>query len=193
MKKQNPLKRKLLKNNEMLPCTLDNDREEVLQEIMRVYGRMIQLTALKYTNNYAEAEEVAQEVFLTIYNKLDTLQHRQALGSWIFKITRNLSFQRNKTKKRNKDLIKNLNLSDRKSSLLADLLDSEAKNIINQAVESLPHKYKTVFILNEYRGMPLKDISEKLNLTLPAVKSRLHRARLQLKTSLESYFKEIAQ
>ena len=67
---------------------------------------------------------------------------------------------------------------------LDDLINLELKNRMDVAISELPENYKTAFVLKDIEGLPLKEISEMLDLSLPAVKSNLHRARVALRNKL---------
>ncbi|HOK57104.1 MAG TPA: sigma-70 family RNA polymerase sigma factor, partial [bacterium] len=65
----------------------------------------------------------------------------------------------------------------------------ELREILNEAINSLPPKYKTIFILHDIEGLSLSEISEILSLSIPTIKTRIHRSRLYLREKLSEYFK----
>ena len=71
------------------------------------------------------------------------------------------------------------------------LLDRETRSLLDRAIAALPEMYREVFVLAEVEGLPNAEIGERLGMSLPAVKSRLHRARAMLRESLAPHFDEV--
>lgn len=170
------------------------------QDIIDIYSSRIYNTAFGITKNHSEAEEVLQETFIVIYKNIDQLRSIKALSSWIHRITVNSANMKMRKQKRDRHLqqkvsFENIDMTinsiDNKEDVnLSSLLGEEEKNVVMQAISDLPDGYKNVILLNDFKNFSLRKTSDILNISIPAVKSRLHRARRKLKRKLDTYFKE---
>ncbi len=176
--------------------------QKALATIVSKYERLVYNLGLKLLGSEDEAECVLQETFLKVLQSLKTFKAQSALSTWIYRIATNQALMRLRGRKRQyvsfegddeQELKDYSNLS---KSLDADplenLLNTELKEKMNVAIELLPPKYKSVFVLKDIEGISLKEIGEVLDMSLPAVKSNLHRARLFLRENLAEFFDEQA-
>jgi RNA polymerase sigma-70 factor (ECF subfamily) len=171
------------------------------EELVSRFERKVYALALKLTGNQADAEEIAQDVFLTIYQKLDTFRGESQLSSWIYRVTANAAFMklRDRRKRAKVDFDEKLASEDLPSltttfpqgdwSANADnLLErGELGEKLQDAIAQLPDKFKLIFLLKDVQGLSNEDIGDIVNMSVPAVKSRLHRARLFLREKLQEY------
>lgn len=172
----------------------------------RVYG-----LALRLLRDPGEAEEVVQEAFLAAFEKLPDFRGASAFGTWIFRIAANAALMRLRKRKRSPEsvpgeaaideLLPRFDEGGRLAtasvprhdwSKRADeqLADRQVREAIERAVENLPDESRIVFLLKDVDGLSGEAIGELLGLSVPAVKSRLHRARLALRRALEDVFGE---
>ncbi len=176
---------------------------EAFDQIALLYQRKIYALAFNLTRNQMDAQDVAQEVLLSIFKKIHTFQGKSAFSSWVYRITLNASYMKLRTKKKDQfvsldDMLPSFNNSGFQQEKLLDWSDStdsllfsnETKEIIEKAVAQLPEKEKVVFLLRDVEGLSTEKVGEVLELSIPAVKSRLHRARLFLRKKLSGYFEE---
>ncbi len=176
---------------------------EAFDQIALLYQRKIYALAFNLTRNQMDAQDVAQEVLLSIFKKIHTFQGKSAFSSWVYRITLNASYMKLRTKKKDQfvsldDMLPSFNNSGFQQDKLLDWSDStdsllfsnETKEIIEKAVAQLPEKEKVVFLLRDVEGLSTEKVGEVLELSIPAVKSRLHRARLFLRKKLSGYFEE---
>lgn len=146
------------------------------------------------------AADVVQDAFLNVYRKLDTFQGNSKFSSWIYRVVVNAALMKLRKKKRRSevalDALGPTFLDDghhahtiAQWSVRGDqaMLNQELRDQIVAAVDELEPKYQTVFLLKEVEGLSLEEIGDVMDLSVPAVKSRLHRARLFLRASLERY------
>lgn len=169
-------------------------------EIIEIYSQRIYRTAYKITRNHSESEEVLQDAFIVIYQNIHKLRSASALTSWIHRITVNLANMKMRKQKRYKNLQQKVTLGNIDMTIsskdndvedtMSLLLGEEVKNVVLQAVSDLPEDYKNVILLNDFKNFSLRKTSDILNISIPAVKSRLHRARRKLKCKLDLYFRE---
>jgi RNA polymerase sigma factor (sigma-70 family) len=167
----------------------------------KVYG-----LALRMTRSEADAAEIAQDTFLSAYQHLSEFRGEAAFGSWVHRIAANNALMRLRRQKV-LDIVSDDDLAapeftDRGSlsevpesdwSRRADdlLLDEELGRAIQTATDALPEGYREVFLLKDVEGLSYEEISEMVGISIPAVKSRLHRARLALREAIDAFYKEV--
>jgi len=144
-----------------------------------------------------EAEDVAQIVFEKVNSSLSTFKGESKISTWIFKIATNAALDRLKSPSYKRTTsgplapvqlqsVENVEMADSPSSPDQKVVRGEMSDCIREFVDRLPLDYRTIIILNELEGFTNKEIAEILQISLDTVKIRLHRARAQLKKSLES-------
>ena len=189
--------------DEVLVRDLKAGKLEAFDQIVEIYQRKIYALAFNMTRNQMDAQDVAQEVLLSIYRKIDTFQGKSAFSSWVYRITLNASYMKLRNRKKeqyvsldefmpafNNAGFQNEKITDWSENTESLLFSNETKGVIEKAVDQLPEKEKVVFILRDVDGLSTEKVGEILDLTVPAVKSRLHRARLFLRKKLSNYFDE---
>jgi RNA polymerase sigma-70 factor (ECF subfamily) len=156
-------------------------------------------------NDEQDTEDVIQDVMLTALEKLPTFRAEAALGTWLHRIAVNaaLAFRR-KRALRLRHVASRVDdetfdpsaatEAARQKALPPDdaTVDRETKKLIQQAISQLPDLYRDVYLLADVDDLSNEDIAERLNLKLPAVKSRLHRARKMMRDQLAPHFEEQA-
>ncbi|MFL0583836.1 sigma-70 family RNA polymerase sigma factor [Solibacillus silvestris] len=162
-------------------------REEKIEWLMNEYGENVVRLAFTYTKQKQLSEDIAQEVFIKCYENLDNFRNESSYKTWLYRITVNLC----KDKLRSWSL-KNIILTEFFSKIMSpnkspemELVGLEEKRLVAEKILSLPLKYREVIILYYYEEMSYNQISDFLNLSIQTIKSRLHRARVLLKKSLE--------
>jgi RNA polymerase sigma-70 factor (ECF subfamily) len=174
---------------------------EAYDQIAERYQKKIYGLSFNLCRNQMDAQDVTQEVLLTLYKKINTFQGKSAFSSWVYRITLNATYMKLRSKKKEPnvsldDMMPSFNgsgfhqekIQDWSESTESLLFTNETKEIIQKAVDLLPEKEKVVFVLRDVDGLSTEKVSEILDLTIPAVKSRLHRARLFLRKKLSNYF-----
>ena len=192
-------------DEELVKIFTDTGDETVFDEIVGRYADRIYGFALRITRNTSDAEEVFQEVFLTLTKKLGTFRGESKFSSWLYRVTVNASYMYLRSQKKHE-----LNISlenyypyDEKGSLMGKIMDKdwssrpdiiifskEAMRIIDESINDLPESYRTVFHLRDIEGLSNEEVADVLEISIPAVKSRLHRARLFLRDRISDYFHE---
>jgi RNA polymerase sigma-70 factor (ECF subfamily) len=176
---------------------------EAYQAMADQYLSQIYRLAYGITQDLMEAQDIAQDVLLTVFRRVEDFQEKSTIHTWIYRITVNASLDRVRARQRKETLpIEDFlptftsegkhaqEIVDWSEAPLDQLLGEEARRKIRDAIDALPGEMKVVLVMKDVEGLPLKDIGEILDLSLPAVKSRLHRARLALRGVLASYFQE---
>jgi len=173
-----------------------------MDELVNGYSGNIYGLALKLLKNQPDAEDVVQDTLLKVFEKIDTFRGESALSSWIYRIALNFSYMKIRKGSRNEyapiedhmpKFEKNgmhLNPVGSWADKAEDkLLRKEMKSHIVENIEKLSEKYKTVLVMRDIQGLSSSEVAEITGMTIPAVKSRLHRARLFLRDGLSSYYK----
>jgi RNA polymerase sigma-70 factor (ECF subfamily) len=176
----------------------DSDALEVL---MSRHASRVYRVALGITRSSADAEEVVQDVFLQIVHKGAGFEGRAALGSWIYRITTNVSLNKRRGKRREletslEDLLPRYKADGHREGdrafLLADwssmpdreLLAGESRRILEEALDRLPDHYRAVLVLKDVEELSSEEVAEAVGDSVAAVKTRLHRARMALREQL---------
>ena len=142
------------------------------------------------------AEDLAQEVFLRVYRARDRYAPSAKFTTWLMTITRNLVFNEMRRSRRFPEVWKDPEGREEPERQLPDLqtaspaqelLHTELQNAVNTAIAELPELQRVAIVLRRYENMPYEEIAEVLNVSLPAVKSIIFRARADLKEKLKSF------
>lgn len=174
---------------------------EAFSHIIRKYQKTVLNLTYRFTGDATEAEDLAQEVFLRIYRAADRFEARAKFFTYLYQVTLNLCRnERAKVRhKRNTSLdapIKNgepdtvRQIEDPAGSAEDLLARQELGEAVREAVLSLPEDQRVAVMMQRFQNLSYEEIAEVLNLSVPAVKSRLHRAKLSLKEKLTPYLRD---
>ncbi len=194
-----------LTDEELVEQFVKTGDHEAYYEIWQRHGGYVYNLAYRITSDHHSAEEVSQEVMMQLIQKLDTFKGQSKFSSWLYRVTANASYsflrQRKKYEKEvslesyapyddNGTLMGKIMpkaWSDRPDSFL---FGKESMEIIERAIGELPDSYRVVFVLRDVEGFTNVEVAETLGISVPAVKTRLHRARLALRDKISDYFME---
>lgn len=172
---------------------------DAFEELISRYEAKVFNLAMRFTRNQEDAEEVIQDVFATLYKKIEGFQGKSAFSSWLYRIVVNAAFM--KLRKRRQyaavyieDLVQEQKIEH--DSLFVSRSDSitmnrEVREMLAGAINRLPEQYRNVFVLRDIDGLSNEEVSELLELSIPAVKSRLHRSRLMLRRKLIRLYRDL--
>ena len=169
------------------------------QHVFREHAGRVYNLARGLLGNDSDAEDVTQEVLLQVVRKLATFRGDAEVTTWLHRITVNaVLLHRRKVRRRAEGqpvcLTENLPVNERRARgeppPERQAMGREARRLIEGAVSRLPAIYRTVFTLSDVEGCSNAEIGAALGLSLPAVKSRLHRARMLLRQMLGPHFAE---
>lgn len=171
--------------------------EGAFEELLERYSTRVMNLALRITRNQEDAEEVLQDVFITIFKKVATFENRAAFSSWLYRVTMNASFMKIRARNRRRTVsMEEIDPHEQEkwstgrsdtSSIEYLTTSHELRHVLQDAIDALPYDYRAIFVLRDVDGLSNQATSEILGLSVPAVKSRLHRARVLLRESLQSY------
>jgi RNA polymerase sigma-70 factor (ECF subfamily) len=168
--------------------------------LVRKYERQVFRISQHITQNREDAEDAMQDAFLKAYEKLDQFQGNSKFYTWLVRIAVNESLMRLRKRRTGKMVSIDEDIATEEGSVPRDLADwapdpeqnysqEELAGILERAWKGLPKGFRVVFELRDVQGLSTEDTAEALGLSIPAVKSRLLRARLQLRERLSRYFR----
>lgn len=171
------------------------------EELVKRYETKVHNLSMRLTRNPEDAEEVLQDVFITVYRKISGFEGKSKFSSWLYRITVNAAFMKLRKKKQDQtvsldDMLPHLqnkaitqkNAFGARSDSLAT--NNEIRLLLEGAIAKLPDDYRAVFILRDMDGLSNKEVGKILDLSIPAVKSRLHRSRLMLRKKLRKFYED---
>lgn len=174
------------------------------ERVYHVYAPRVYNMARRMVSNEKDAEDVTQEVFLQVVRKLPTFRGEAAFPTWLHRVTVNAALAH----RRKQAFREDTHVANPLEDLLdqgqwpgsgrvclgppeEELIDHEERQLIDRAIAGLPAIYRAVLVLADLDELPKAEIAERLGVTVPAVKSRLHRARLLLRDRLAPHFDEL--
>lgn len=189
-------------DQELIAAILDGSEPAFGALIDRYKDRVFRLLG-RYCRDAIECEDLAQEVFLKVFRKLDTFQHESAFFTWLYRITVNAATDYlSRASRRRLRLVEEDAVLDEGARLhggmdvegqspAAPLLRDELALVTRQIVDKLPEKYRTILVLREFEDLSYNEIAEVLQCNLGTVESRLFRARQRFKEQLERCHPEL--
>jgi RNA polymerase sigma-70 factor (ECF subfamily) len=176
-----------------------------LEALMERHASRVFRVARDITRTDADAEEVVQDVFLTIARKINRFEGRAALSTWIYRVTTNAALIKRRGKRAQLEVSLEEHLptfkedghrDSERSYLLADwsqnpeteLLDGEARAVLSRAIEGLPERYRAVLVLRDVEELSNEETAEILGESVASIKSRAHRARMALREQLPRHW-----
>lgn len=169
--------------------------EAAFEELIERHQNAVIGTVAKMLGNSSDAEDITQQVFIRLWKSAPRYQPTAKFTTFMFTIARNLVFNESRRRSRKKEHSIDereddfhLQTPDTQTAAPdAELIHAELQNSIDRAIANLPEKQRLAVILRRYEGMPYDEIGRILELSIPAVKSQLFRARNSLRESLQSY------
>lgn len=151
------------------------------EEVYRSFAKFVYNVAWRVVNNHADAEEVTQEVFLTVYRKLKTFRFQSAFKTWVYRITVNTAINYSKRRSQNRARTvgydEQLNLAGVPGDVEGKIEKEHNEKIIDELLSALNPDQKTCVILRNIEGLSYQEIAETLKININTVRSRLKRAR----------------
>ncbi len=170
------------------------------EELVRRYDRNVFRIAQHITQNREDAEDVVQDAFMKAYENLPQFQMQSKFYTWLVRIAVNEALMKLRRRRPERMVSLDEEVRTEEDSMPREIADwspnpeqqynqAELKDILGKTIQGLPPSFRTVFVLRDVEGLSTEETAEALNLSIPAVKSRLLRARLQLRERLNKYFK----
>jgi RNA polymerase sigma-70 factor (ECF subfamily) len=167
------------------------------QEIYQAFARKIVNFIYRMVHSTEEAEDLAQETFVAVYQKLRTLKDNSKFEPWLFRIARNFAYQRYRARSPSTVSIDALDENGQQVTQLVDTRKNpdeafqsvELEDVVAKVIEELPEKYREVFVLSALQRLSYQEIAEIVGRSLPSVKTDIHRARLEVRKHVKDYLK----
>ncbi len=174
---------------------IDGD-SDAFEELMALHEKNVYGLAYRFTGSHHEALDIAQEVYIRIYNNISKFKGASSLSTWIYRITNNCCIDHIRKNKRHNvmsiderfddDGNTRLDIPDTAPSPHEAYEQKAATQKVRDAIEKLSPKHRNIIILRDIEGLPYEEIAQILNISLGTVKSRLSRARESLKNAIIS-------
>src|ERR671925_2141390 len=171
------------------------------EELVKRYDRNVFRIAQHITQNREDAEDVVQDAFLKAYSNLGQFQGQSKFYTWLVRIAVNEALMRLRRRRPERMVSLDEEVKTEDDSLPREVADwspnpeqqytqAELRDILTRTTQGLPPSFRTVFVLRDVEGLSTEETADALDLSIPAVKSRLLRARLQLRERLTKYFRQ---
>jgi RNA polymerase sigma-70 factor (ECF subfamily) len=173
---------------------------EAFSQLVKRYDRNVFRIAQHITHNEEDAQDVVQDAFLKAYQNLEQFQGNSKFYTWLVRIAVNEALMKLRRRRTDRTVSIDEDVETEEGSMPREVADwspnpeqlygqSELSEILKKTIQGLPPSFRTVFVLRDVEGLSTEETAEMLGLSIPAVKSRLLRARLQLRDRLAKYFK----
>ena len=180
---------------------LRREDPEAPELLVERFGDRVFRLALRITGSNEDAEEAAQDALWTAARKIQMFKGESAFGSWLYRITANTAYQKLRSRRAKAaeialdDVLPVLDQNGRHFEPMDDwsnrvdekALQSELRRVLAEAIDALPPDYRTALVMHDVEGLSNPDIADALGISLPAVKSRVHRSRLFVRKRLADY------
>jgi RNA polymerase sigma-70 factor (ECF subfamily) len=174
----------------------EGDRNAEFTKFMRTYQNMVFSTAARLSGNDAQAEDIAQEVFLRAHRKFDELRDNPRAAGWLKTVATNLTFTHLTRYRKRWVFFSQLQSADETEedpvldfasdeSVVEEVREDERHGYVEAALRELPEHQRVPLVLFHFEEMPYEDIAQRLHVSLPKVKTDIHRARQALAKILE--------
>jgi RNA polymerase sigma-70 factor (ECF subfamily) len=173
---------------------------EAFEELVRRYEHKVYSITYRMMGNPEDAREAQQEAFLRAYRFLPKFESKSSFYTWLYRIATNVSLTKLRRRKApptvsldeplNEEGSGTLEIPDEVHTPQTEFKRRRLRDAIQKAVDELPSDYKPVVVLRDMEGLPNEEVSETLGISVPAVKSRLHRGRMMLREKLAGYMAE---
>ncbi len=171
------------------------------EQLVHRYDRNVFRIAQHITQNREDAEDVVQDAFLKAYENLKNFQEQSKFYTWLVRIAVNEALMRLRRRRPERMVSLDEEVKTEEDTMPREVADwspnpeqlytqSELRDILTKTIQGLPSSFRTVFVLRDVEGLSTEETADALDLSIPAVKSRLLRARLQLRERLNKYFKK---
>jgi RNA polymerase sigma-70 factor (ECF subfamily) len=187
-----------LSDNDLLQSARNGD-EQAFTELVRRYGPTVYGFSYKLCRDTHKAEEAYQETFINVYRKLDQFDGKSKFSTWLYSIVANHCMMQHRRRKIDAETLSldsprlgqhsaiGRDMPSWDKSPIDSLINKELSTELDLAIQKLPPNYRIVFVLRQVEHQSAEETAQILQLSVPAVKSRLHRARVFLEAELQNY------
>lgn len=187
-------------NDEALVRLAQGGDTRAFDELVVRYRDKVYRLALRILRHEEDAAEALQEAFLSAYRGLKNFKVESTFSTWLYRVATNAALMRYRRRREGHVSLEQsqspngdgepMAIPDWSAQPLDELLDAETREIMSDSVQRLPEDLRTVFLLRDVEELSNAQVADVLDLTVAAVKSRLHRARKSLREDLDRYFRD---
>ena len=169
-------------------------------ELIRRYKDKVYRLAYKILRHEEDAAETLQDAFLSAFRGLKNFKAESTFSTWLYRVATNAALMKYRKRRDHHVSLEQsqspygdaepLALPDWSAEPLEELLDAETREVMEEGIGRLPDDLRTVFVLRDVEGLSNAEVAQVLDISVAAVKSRLHRARIGLRDRLNRYFKD---
>lgn len=184
---------------ELITLLKREKNQDAFQEIINRYAEKIFTLSFRITRNKEDAEEALQDTLIAVYTKIDSFKEESTFSSWLYRVTSNAAFMVIRKRKKTEAI----SLTDTEDFTTSQIITKNNYEDINYlstkhelqeklelALLKLPKDYREIFIMRDVDKISNKKIAQKFNLSIPATKAKIHRARLLLRKELKNYYED---
>ena len=187
-------------NDEALVRLAQGGDTRAFDELVVRYRDKVYRLALRILRHEEDAAEALQEAFLSAYRGLKNFKVESTFSTWLYRVATNAALMRYRRRREGHVSLEQsqspngdgepMAIPDWSAQPLDELLDAETREVMSDSVQRLPEDLRTVFLLRDVEELSNAQVADVLDLTVAAVKSRLHRARKNLREDLDRYFRD---
>jgi len=166
-----------------------------MDRLVREHRPAVARRVRRLCQNDADAEDVVQEVMLTLYRKLERFEGKASLATWLYRIATNAFLMHERRKRRDRLTFTERELYEREAGTFmwyahegtdgfTHVYERELQDAVSEAMETLPQPYRQILLLRRRDGLSLKEVSRLEKITVSSVKSRQYRAKQMLKAEM---------
>lgn len=174
---------------------------EAFEALVERHRDRVFTLARRMLRSEADAAEVTQDTFLNAFRKLGDFRQEAGFGSWVYRIAANFALMRLRRRRVASGEAPPEPAFNERGSLVEEVadwsrnaeglvLDAELARAIETAADALPDEHREVFVLRDLEGLSYEEISEVTGQSVPSVKSRLHRARLSMRSAIDQFYQD---
>lgn len=186
-------------NEEEIILQAQNGNQKALAQLVKNYEQTVFNFAFKICRNKERAEHTMQETFLSMVKNISQFSGKSKLSTWLYTVVSNHCLMLARSSKKygytslddDDSLIDEKNVADWEVTPDRVTENNELKELLDQAIQKLPHDYRIVFLLRDVEGLSTEETGKVTDLSIPAVKSRLHRARAFLRNEINASFSNV--
>ncbi len=183
---------------------INKKSQKAFEALVNKYQPLVVKTCLGFVTSYADAEDIAQDVFIEVYQSLSDFRSEAKLSTWLYRIAVNKSLNYVRKEKRsrmirsiegffsfNGEINESMDIEDKSVEHPDTKIErAESKVMLKKSINSLPENQRIAFVLSKYQDLSYKEIAEVMDVTLSSVESLLFRAKVNLKKYLEREIKK---
>lgn len=189
------------RSDETLVAEFQKGSQDSFEELISRYADKAYGMASRLVRNPEDAEEVIQDVFTTVFRKVEGFEGKSSFSSWLYRITVNAALMKIRKRKQERAVLIEDVMPSFKDSVALRVNESQNADhlayrrqlgeALKDAISRLPEEYRPVYLLRDVDGLSSEEVGKILGISIPAVKSRLHRSRLMLRRRLAKLYREL--